>query len=284
MCEAFQFKSNAFVTLTYNDETIPLRKLSDGRIAGTLVPRDLQLYLKKQRKRYDKETGEKMRFYGCGEYGGKTWRPHYHYAAFNFPVCQRGQTLQHRRTGRRLWAECCPVCRMVGDTWGFGDIEVRALDPGKCGYVAGYVTKKMTKKEDARLLGRHPEFSRQSRGGRAGQGGIGFSAVKKIGDIIELNIPRSQFLDIPSVLKFERKALLLGRYLKTKLREDLGITDKELERIRWENSVRAVQEHLETEKEAGARLTRKEAAKIRNAAYAEKLNYFEQQQTRSQKL
>ena len=74
--EASMYERNSFVTLTYDDESLPL--------GGTLVFRDFQLFMKRLRKQY----GAGIRFYACGEYGEKFGRPHYHVCLFNFELMQ----------------------------------------------------------------------------------------------------------------------------------------------------------------------------------------------------
>ena len=61
---------SSFVTLTYDNDYLPS--------GGTLVKRDLQLFMKRLRRSRD----EKIRFYACGEYGDATQRPHYHLLLF----------------------------------------------------------------------------------------------------------------------------------------------------------------------------------------------------------
>lgn len=278
MLEALQHSENAFVTLTYEDEKLPFVKNTvSGLPMPTLVPRDLQLFMKSLRKRMDKEFGRKFRFYGVGEYGGKSERPHYHLALFNFPSCLRGRTLTVGRSELRDWRGCCPVCRMVGEIWDRGIVEVRTLDEGKCGYVAGYVTKKMTSKEDVRLQGRHPEFPRQSNGGgKAKSGGIGVGGLDAIyRQIVEVT-DKGSLLDVPTHLNYNRKPLLLGRYLRKKLRERLGFKDGKIsEAYDIALQLQALQEHRDTEKAVGRRLTKKEEHAIRNAPYDEKLKFRE---------
>jgi hypothetical protein len=67
--------SSYFLTLTYAPKTVPITK--NGQ--QTLDKRDHQLFLKRLRK-FQKN---KIKYYMCGEYGGKTMRPHYHYIIFN---------------------------------------------------------------------------------------------------------------------------------------------------------------------------------------------------------
>lgn len=59
-----------FLTLTYNDEHIPPD--------GNLSKRDLQLFIKRLRKR-----NPGVRYFAVGEYGSEGSRPHYHAVIFN---------------------------------------------------------------------------------------------------------------------------------------------------------------------------------------------------------
>jgi hypothetical protein len=61
-----------FVTLTYADPHLRFKKGS-----AQLCKADLQLWFKKVRR-----TGAKIRYYAVGEYGSKTYRPHYHVILF----------------------------------------------------------------------------------------------------------------------------------------------------------------------------------------------------------
>lgn len=213
MLEVMQKPDNAFVTLTYSDEFVPVA--TAGGFAPTLNPRDLQLFLKRLRI----QLPHQMRFFAVGEYGDQTQRPHYHLGLFNFFNCARGQTVQGFRS-RREWARCCSQCRMVGDTWGKGDIEIRSLDAAKCEYLARYVTKKMTRKEDVRLDGRHPEFSRQSR-----RPGVGFPGVAPLARSILQYVEASDLVDVPTAVKQGKGHLPLGRYMRNKLRMALGLPE-----------------------------------------------------------
>lgn len=80
---AKQFKQNAFVTFTYDDENIPMVEIDRGTgcdFAYSLWPRDMQLYFKSLRK--DLGT-RRISYYLVGEYGTHTLRPHYHAIIFN---------------------------------------------------------------------------------------------------------------------------------------------------------------------------------------------------------
>lgn len=73
--EAKLWKSNYFVTLTYNDEFLPP--------GGSLSLRDVQLFMKRLRKAKNSTTDNPVRFFLGGEYGDTNRRPHYHALLFN---------------------------------------------------------------------------------------------------------------------------------------------------------------------------------------------------------
>lgn len=208
MLEAAQYKDNAFVTLTYSDENLP-----EGE---TLVPKDLQLWLKKLRKDIEPL---RLRFFGVGEYGDRSSRPHYHVALFGYPPCSRGRT-DHRRKS------CCESCDRVHATWGLGGVDVGTLTAESASYIAGYVTKKLTNGDDPyvqeKLNGRHPEFARMSR--RPGIA-AGFSD-EVASSLLQHDLVGAQH--VPTHLSHGTRRLPLGSYLRDKIRERIGVSKDEL--------------------------------------------------------
>lgn len=182
---------SSFLTLTYDAEHLPS--------GGTLVPRDVQLFLKRLRKAISPVA---LRYFFVGEYGDDTQRPHYHAALF-------GVGLNAVEDVRRAWAR--------------GNIMLGDLTPQSAAYIAGYVTKKMTSKDDPRLEGRHPEFSRMSL-----RPGIGAPAVSTIADALR-NEHGAGFIsdnaDVPMNLRHAGKMMPLGRYVRSKLRSELGLKE-----------------------------------------------------------
>lgn len=199
MLEASQYKDNAFATLTYSDENLPE--------CGSLVPRHLQLFMKRLRRKLEPQQ---IRYFGVGEYGEHTERPHYHLALFGFPSCQRGFTA-FSREGR----PCCVPCVSVQQEWPHGGISLGSLTPESAAYTAGYVTKKLTRRDDPRLNGRHPEFARMSL-----RPGIGGDAMHEVADVL-LQYAASDG-DVPTALRHGKRILPLGRYLTRRLRTMTG--------------------------------------------------------------
>lgn len=202
MLEAAQYADNAFVTLTYAESSLPEN--------GTLVPRDLQLWLKRYRRYMQPH---RFRFFAVGEYGEQSWRPHYHVALFGVPSCLYG------RSRYALRSECCSICDGIRDTWGFGHVYVGDITPESCGYIASYVVKKLNadRYSEHLLAGRHPEFTRQSR-----RPGIGHSSMREVALTLQRHGLVDQLVDVPMSLQHGTRKLPLGKYLRRVLREELG--------------------------------------------------------------
>lgn len=200
MLEAYQYKENAFVTLTYAD---------DNQV--NLDPTHTTEFLKRLRKSIEPH---RIRYFYVGEYGDERGRPHYHFALFNFPTCARGQTRQPRKDQQM---HCCKVCNEMSRLWTHGRIECARLEPASARYIAGYVTKKMTDPHHPLLEGRFPEFARMSR-----RPGIGATAIPEIAStLMENNYDQP---DVPKVLLHGRARMPLGRYLTRELRRQMGMS------------------------------------------------------------
>lgn len=123
--EKRMYSASVFLTLTYADDHLP--------DPPSLSLRDLQLFMK--RLRATRPAG--VRFFGCGEYGETTRRPHYHILLFNvdFPdqrfwkYGDTGEPMYRSATVRRLWE--------------FGDNVLGSVTAQSCAYVAGYMLKKV---------------------------------------------------------------------------------------------------------------------------------------------
>lgn len=123
--EASLHKVNSYITLTYNDENLPEN--------SSLVLEDITLFFKRLRK----NTGQKIRYFQCGEYGEKRKRPHHHAALFGY--CPTD--LVHYKTmhgGFPLYKS-----DFLAKTWGKGFVTVGTLTFQSAAYVARYITKKI---------------------------------------------------------------------------------------------------------------------------------------------
>lgn len=73
-----------FITLTYNDEKLPVFVNKEGKVKSNLRKEDLQNFIKRLREKIYRQTKErKFRYYAVGEYGTETDRAHYHLIGFN---------------------------------------------------------------------------------------------------------------------------------------------------------------------------------------------------------
>lgn len=75
MQEGLVSESSMFVTLTYDTDHVPIT--SKGFMS--LNRKEMPAFMKRLRKR----NTAKLRYYGVGEYGSKSLRPHYHMLLFN---------------------------------------------------------------------------------------------------------------------------------------------------------------------------------------------------------
>lgn len=169
MSEVRSYDENYFVTLTYDDDHLP--QGSQG--FATLVPDHVSEFMKTFREMMRQEYGVTgIRFFACGEYGGKDLRPHYHIILLNCPLkdlkdkfptpvdgtiryCRRydsnGDLLKHSDIIHKAWNKgLCPI----------GEVTFES-----CAYVSRYVLKKAHdySKDYYDKFGVVPEFVRMSR-------------------------------------------------------------------------------------------------------------------------
>lgn len=189
MHEAKKYRQSAFVTLTYDDDHCPKD--------GSLNKKHLQDFFKRFRFNHKKQ----VRYFACGEYGDRSFRPHYHVAFFNVGFSDF-KNLKSSKGGFMARS----------NEWPFGFVHVGDLTIDSANYVAGYVLKKQTGKNSQIYedLGVEPPFCVMSR-----RPGIGFDYVEENREMLE----RNDFV----VAKGVKYAL--PRYYKSKLNKYLHSVD-----------------------------------------------------------
>lgn len=143
-----------FVTLTYDDVHVPVSYFPDpetGEAFPSLTLRrdDVKNFIKRLRKR----CGQKIRVFGCGEYGDTTLRPHYHLICFGLKLDDLVVT------GKSPIGIPYYTSQLIQDTWSIwhqpekgqirgwfepiGFVSVGEVTWESCAYVARYVNKKV---------------------------------------------------------------------------------------------------------------------------------------------
>lgn len=181
-----------FVTLTYNDKSIPLAAFTFDRscpdfVRGdsvgfnttpTLLPADVQKFIKRLRRHLEykpKKVQAKrdhvetpIRYFCVGEYGGKTRRPHYHLIIYGW---KPSDMVFHEKRGKGDKAYIISRSSQIEKLWTYGFSTVCEVNVGVAKYCAQYVTKKFARlgEKDSESDWVCPEFTLQS----VKNGGIG---------------------------------------------------------------------------------------------------------------
>jgi len=180
-----------------------------------------------------------IRYYGVGEYGERSGRPHFHYLLYGYPACSGSRCKDPRYA--------CQACSIVRDAWGKGYIYLGDVTKDSISYVASYVTKGWTKENDfnrVALNSRVPESARMSQA-------IGGKAIDAIADSFINDVTFSELFlgsegDVPSVLKTDGRLYPIGRYLKSRFRKRLGWNETNLPEDKLNEWKKEMQELYET--------------------------------------
>lgn len=173
-------QGGVFVTLTYDNNNVP----DDG----SLKKREFSLWIKRLRKEIEPK---KIKYYGCGEYGEKGGRPHYHAIVFGLPLSVETEEI-------------------INKTWGQGFITLGTVTQDSCRYVSEYISKGMmagTTIKQLQLDKKEPPFALMSHG-------IGEEYVKKNEKVLRETLET----------RVKNKKMGLPRYYK----KVLGLTAEEL--------------------------------------------------------
>lgn len=190
--ESLCHEENCFLTLTYSPENVPQD--------GCLKPDHVRDWM----KRFRFALGERrIRFFLVGEYGERSQRPHYHAIIFGSGIQQRP---------------------LVEETWKKGFVGVGECNIKTIQYTAHYVTKKWTTPDAKGLDGRVPEFARMSL-----RPGIGAPAMHVLAEALSGDFGKAELErkgDVPHLAKMGKQGIPLARYLRQKLRKEVGVTDE----------------------------------------------------------
>lgn len=189
--ESLAYPASSFVTLTYDEKALP-----EGNTLSNEHWRE-----------FTKDIG--FRYFGCGEYGSRLGRPHYHLCLFGLEVSA---------------AEAFCLAR-----WPYGFVSARPFAFEHAAYTAAYTVKKMTRVGDPRLSpGQIPEFARMSR--RPGIGVPGIAPYERWLTTREGAAYLAESRDVPAVIKVGRSVYPMGRTLVSRLRASCDIPSDDVVR------------------------------------------------------
>ncbi len=123
--EASLNDDNCFITLTYKNEHLPPY--------GSLQKAHFQKFIKRLRKA---NSGRKIRYYHCGEYGEKLNRPHYHACIFNYDF-------PDKKIFKQTHDVTLYTSELLAGLWPYGYSTTGDVTFKSAAYVARYVMKKI---------------------------------------------------------------------------------------------------------------------------------------------
>lgn len=129
MSELKSSESAYFITLTYDDDNLPF----DDSGHMVLNYSDTQRFWKRLRKSNDSKTDSKIKYFLVGEYGSKTYRPHYHAICYNVIDAED-----------------------IGKAWTLGMVHIGKVSSASIFYTLKYALKRSVKihksSQDPRVL------------------------------------------------------------------------------------------------------------------------------------
>lgn len=252
-----------FITLTYDDDNVPVTCFNPLKAEGKMVDRgvgnlplqtllvsDVQKFIKRLRRHLEyipvspkKRLGRDhvdtpIRYYICGEYGSKYRRPHYHLLIFGWAPSD--MTPWQSRDGHMIYRSA-----QVEKLWKFGFSTVAPVNGGVAKYCARYVTKKFARlnSSDPFADSVFPEFALQS----IRNGGIGapwfdanLDSVLAKG-YVDVRVDGRLYLKQPIPSYYWRRARNKNPCLWLQLRNERILLAKSLPRADVEELLRSVQ-------------------------------------------
>ncbi|QCS36162.1 replication initiator protein [Capybara microvirus Cap1_SP_143] len=146
-----------FVTLTYDDEHLPINEFTDPVTSEvgestTLVKRHVQLFMKKLRNAY---PDNHLMYFFAGEYGDRSRRPHYHAIIFDLPL----DDLVFYKTSPN--GDIYFNSPKLEKIWSHGFVVVANVTYASAAYTARYIMKKQNVSDENSIYARkniEPEF------------------------------------------------------------------------------------------------------------------------------
>lgn len=185
MLEAQKYEHNYFITLTYDDENVPIlseinyleeykmhgevietkeiKLENDGTWGYSLAPDHMKTFLNSLRKYFERKGHKGVKYFYCGEYGETTHRPHYHIILLNCPLdINEFYDTYIDGNYKAHWKS-----KELEKYWKKGMIDIAECEWSCIAYVARYCTKKLDFTGDKRVYlnkGLIPEYVRMSKG------------------------------------------------------------------------------------------------------------------------
>ena len=111
--ESEYYKHSVFVTLTYDDDHLPIN--------NTLEKKEYQKFMKRLRKALPND--DRIKYFACGEYGEESERPHYHAIILGLRLCKDTKDL-------------------IEEKWPQGFVRLGTVTYDSIRYVLDYMHKK----------------------------------------------------------------------------------------------------------------------------------------------
>jgi len=205
-----------FVTLTYNDQYLPVvcyHPQTDVKYEHPLGVLDITAIQKFNKRLRRASAPHKLRIFYCGEYGELRGRPHFHLVIWGLPY-------EKKHLIYKSW--CDPVTGDLMADPDYIDVQVPKSDWDVSQYCVKYNMKIKTRKQAVFEEGRPKEFAKSSKG-------LGLKFVDNLVECYKTENVQAfirETGDIPRVLKVNGKTLPLDRYMREKILKRLGIYEE----------------------------------------------------------
>lgn len=152
VAESLMHEDNWFITLTYDDEHLPMSIVTYSRHSyefgcwSPLLYEDFQAFEKRLRSymKYHYNL-DGFRFLMCGEYGPKNGRPHFHVIFYGLPLPDI-QKIKDVTVGGKSYTYLSS--EIIDKCWGKGFTTIGEVNWETSAYVGRYVMKKMSNLEE----------------------------------------------------------------------------------------------------------------------------------------